>query len=341
MQQFIKKPDNDISTGKQIYEVDASGVLVSRGLVNTRKIFDRIHFDSKPEVVRMLDKFVAGKLYPKKSCLNNKIGFLVYGPPGTGKTGFCTAVANYLGRDILLLSSLISAPKEKVLEIIDKCRKTHVIVLDEFDLILARSSSDNETPDYTKQIIGASSKEEADRLKKLAATAKKTMGDEEFLLKLLDGFSDDTDRVTIATTNHPEKINKKYLRPGRFDLVLLFGYCSRTMFRDIADAYYPDIDALLNPEQTPEEGTDKENKDKGKSNITERVDAALSRNISPLVLINTLVRTLPDFDRCLDMLMNEPVQEYAAFHANHNSMNLKPPPYQNHPPCTENEKQDK
>ena len=42
------------------------------------------------------------------------------------------------------------------------------------------------------------------------------MGDEEFLLKLLDGLSDGNGRVIFASTNSIEKINTKYLKPCRF-----------------------------------------------------------------------------------------------------------------------------
>lgn len=166
-------------TTKRIYEVGKSGELTCCGKVNARKTFDRIHFDSKPEVMNLLEKFATDTMYPAKSCMNNKFGALLYGPPGTGKTGFCTAAANYLGRDILLLSSLVTAPRDKVLAIIEKCRKTHVIILDEFDLILARAA---EAADYTRQILAATTKEEIDRLKKLAATASSAVGTEEFLL---------------------------------------------------------------------------------------------------------------------------------------------------------------
>ena len=41
-------------------------------------------------------------------------------------------------------------------------------------------------------------------------------------------------RMMVMTTNHPEKLDKALIRPGRIDLNLEFGKCS---IRDVADIY--------------------------------------------------------------------------------------------------------
>ena len=41
-------------------------------------------------------------------------------------------------------------------------------------------------------------------------------------------------RMMVITTNHPEKLDKALIRPGRINLNLEFGKCS---IRDVADIY--------------------------------------------------------------------------------------------------------
>lgn len=276
---------------KYIYELDSKGALIKKGRVNNKKVFARIHIDGKEKIIMLLNKFKNGTLYPDELSLDNKIGFLFHGPPGTGKSGLCTAIANYLNRDILLLNSLITAPRAVILSVIEKCRKTHVIVLDEFDYILGRT--DETVIDYNKLLSEATTKEEIAKIKNDAIQAKKAeMSDEEFILKLFDSFGDDTDRVIVANTNSLKNINVKYLRPGRIDDVSLIGYCSIGMFEKICHSKYENINDLILKHK-------------------DEIMKCLELNITPLVLINTLIKT-DSFDELIEKLSNERKQEYTG-----------------------------
>ena len=117
------------------------------------------------------------------------------------------------------------------------------------------------------------------------------MIDVRFILELLDGISDDNDRIIIATTNNPEKINPLFLRPGRFDVILKLGYCSFQMFQDIVKTTYCNL----------EESFFEKNR--------ERISSILSLNITPLVLINKLVVST-DIEELLNTLENLSQKEY-------------------------------
>jgi SpoVK/Ycf46/Vps4 family AAA+-type ATPase len=54
-----------------------------------------------------------------------------------------------------------------------------------------------------------------------------------FVLNLLDGILETPGRIIILTTNHPEKLDKALIRPGRIDLNIHFSYCSNETIRDI------------------------------------------------------------------------------------------------------------
>jgi ATP-dependent 26S proteasome regulatory subunit len=49
----------------------------------------------------------------------------------------------------------------------------------------------------------------------------------------LDGLESANNRIIIATTNHPERIDPALLRPGRFGIQLNLTYCTISMLRDI------------------------------------------------------------------------------------------------------------
>ena len=54
------------------------------------------------------------------------------------------------------------------------------------------------------------------------------------LLEVLDGITEAEDRIIIFTTNHPEKIDKAFLRPGRIDVAINFKKLRR---QDINNLY--------------------------------------------------------------------------------------------------------
>lgn len=273
---YTNNKTNEQTVDKHIYEVNEKGEVVKKGKINVKKSFDRLHFDQKNTIIKMLDKFKSNTMYPNELSLDNKIGCLLYGPPGTAKTATCIATAIYLNRDILILSSLLSTPRSIILDVIEKHKQTHVIILDEFDYILSRKC---EKINYTSMLEKAQTPEELKKAKTLANECK--ISDEEFMLKLLDGITDNNGRVIFATTNSVEKINPKYLRPGRFDMILELSYCSFEMFVNICNSVYKDKELYV-----------------------EHVDDImhiLSKKITPVILINAMIRT-SSFVEMLDLL---------------------------------------
>lgn len=283
--QFYENPiPKEKESGKYIFEVNNQGDIVKKGKINLKKSFDRLHFDKKTTIIDMLEKFKIESLYPDELSLDNKIGCLLYGPPGTAKTATCIATAIYLNRDILILNSLLSTPKNILLNVIEKCKNTHVIILDEFDYILSRKS---DPVDYKKILEEAKTPTELTKAKLLANECK--LSDDEFILKLLDGISDGNGRVIFATTNSIDKINPKFLRPGRFDMVLELSYCSFDMFVNICKSVYKDENLYI----------------QHKSSIIE----ILKLNITPVILINSIIRT-KNFTDMLDLLKSGEIEAF-------------------------------
>lgn len=265
----------------QIHEINYEKYhLISLGDINGCNTFDTLYFDNKLQILEWVNKFQNKQMYPKGLSLVNKLGILLYGPPGTGKTGFICALANYLNRDILMINALNVQNNEqnKLRDIINKCKNTHIIVFDEFDYILnATISNDNDIDKYTELLAQTTDSIERKNIYKLMQKNKAdnndTALDNRFILSLLDGLGNDDGRIIIATTNNPENINPAFIRPGRFDVVQKLGFCSFSMFKSIVLTKYETFTEEFFEQRKSE------------------INSILSLNITPLVLINNLINS--------------------------------------------------
>jgi hypothetical protein len=70
-----------------------------------------------------------------------------------------------------------------------------------------------------------------------------------FLLNLLDGVLETPGRILIITTNHPEMLDKAFVRPGRIDVRLEVGYCTREMIIELFQFFYDKPDFTLTEKQ--------------------------------------------------------------------------------------------
>lgn len=59
-----------------------------------------------------------------------------------------------------------------------------------------------------------------------------------FILNLLDGILETPGRILMVTTNHVEKLDKAFIRPGRIDINLEVSYCSLEMIVEMFDFFY-------------------------------------------------------------------------------------------------------
>jgi len=331
---YAKTSNTNITTTRYIYipAVDTgrnsnSSGLISIGEVDIHKTFNNIYYDQKQTVIDLLDKFTSGTMYPNNLC-TNKCGILLYGPPGTGKTGTISAIANYLQRDIVMVHDLSSDTLKELNRILEtsETRNKYVIVFDEFDHILCDNR--NEDVQLMKEIklnkLREHLRDESDdnERKKIQAEIK-TLKDSQTsdvglgeLLRFLDGITDQTNRIVVATTNQPDKINERLLRPGRFDLKLELGYCSMQMFCDIVQNVFPnDIARLSELTYTYTLGVETTinfSKSINTDNVVDilqttivpmetHIARLLEKHITPLALINTCL-VVKSFDELIEKL---------------------------------------
>lgn len=140
----------------------------------------------KQEILDDLQQFFAARETYHEHGVPWKRGILFIGPPGNGKTHTVKALINALGQPCLYVKSLkteYGTDHDCIRSVFERARHTTpcLLVLEDLDSLLDD-------------------------------------GNRSFFLNELDGFAANEGIVTLATTNHPERLDRAILdRPSRFD----------------------------------------------------------------------------------------------------------------------------
>jgi hypothetical protein len=151
-------------------------------------------------------------------------GILLSGPPGTGKSSTAKTVASHLGLDTYYIPLSSIKDNETFNELISEIKPRSVLLLEDIDTIKAAK----------------------DRTKKGGDGV--TM---DALLNVLDGVLSPHGVITIATTNHIEKLDPAVIRPGRVDTVYHVDHLNNEQLERICNKFlgggpilFPDITGL-------------------------------------------------------------------------------------------------
>ncbi len=145
-----------------------------------------LYGDLKQQIRTDLEQFFAMRQTYEEYGIPWKRGILLVGPPGNGKTHTVKALINALKMPCLYVKSFRAerVPEEDNIALVfDRARKSApcILVFEDLDSLL-------------------------------------TPQNRSFFLNELDGFATNVGIVTLATTNHPEKLDPSILdRPSRFD----------------------------------------------------------------------------------------------------------------------------
>lgn len=137
-----------------------------------------------------------------------KLGLLFSGEPGCGKSSTIYAIARELNRNIYRLRLQNFGSNADFITAVQGIQAGDIVVLEDVD---------------ANSITWHRSAQEAEQLR------QKACGGVTFdtLLEVLDGYTYLHDTIIIFTTNHPEKLDRALIRPGRIDQQFVFGPADR------------------------------------------------------------------------------------------------------------------
>jgi chaperone BCS1 len=121
---------------------------------------------------------------------------MLSGPPGTGKSSLVHALASHLGRTIYHLNLSSIAGDGELQEAFAEAPRDGILLIEDIDVFkTTHQRSETGDNDATSGRVSLSG-----------------------LLNVLDGVGTPDGRIFFLTSNHPDKLDKALLRPGRVDL---------------------------------------------------------------------------------------------------------------------------
>ena len=199
---------------------------------------DKIYFDDKKEIMEQIDFFKNNKDWYLERGKPYTLGICTHGIPGCGKTSFEKALCKYLNRHMIIVDfSKIKTMSEaddiffsekingkrvpynkRIYVFPDIDRMTDLLYSDQYKKNEKQTCEISET-NFKKLDTSPSSSDNA---------LEKMMGDKcdllnmSKILNIFDGVPERTGQIIIMSSNHPEKLDKALLRPGRIDKLIHF-----------------------------------------------------------------------------------------------------------------------
>lgn len=246
-------------------------LMFSKYPLHTNKSLKNIYGDSVKLIRKRVDFFMNNKRWYEEKGVPYTLGILLHGVPGAGKTSCIKSIAKDTNRHILnirlsenttvnQLNALFYSSQVQVLyngenKFFDIPIDKRIIVLEDVDcltdVVLSRDAVE-ETMKVIQQendVKGKSEQGNTDELDDFGRRVSPypinlggTSGENQklnlsVLLNILDGVLEQPGRILIMTSNHPEKLDRALIRPGRIDVIVKFDYCKRHEVIEIIEAF--------------------------------------------------------------------------------------------------------
>jgi DNA-binding protein YbaB len=245
-----------------------SRLVFSKYPLYTNKSLRNIYGDSVKVIRKRVDFFINNKRWYEEKGVPYTLGLLLHGVPGAGKTSCIKSIAKDTNRHVLnirlsesttvsQLNALFYSSQVQVVQngenkFYDIPIDKRIIVLEDVDcltdVVLSREAVEeakkNNQADEIEKKVEDKELDMYGRNVQLSSyqNPMSTSGVSQklnlsILLNILDGVLEQPGRILIMTSNHPEKLDKALIRPGRIDVIVKFDYCKRHEVAEIIEAF--------------------------------------------------------------------------------------------------------
>lgn len=258
-----------------MYNSKADGMLYfDEYALDHDRTFDNVFLDQKEELMNRLDFFQHNREWYRTKGIPYTLGIMFSGRPGCGKTSTIKAIAKFTDRHVVdvSLSKIDNCRDLMNIFYSDEINgkkipiNKRIYLFEDIDSILdVLKEREHKPATAAAATVAATTTTSSDdeavmvnmtELKSLLLTTSKKdlfdgggIGNKDkdkdkdklnlgFFLNLLDGVLETPGRIIIISTNHPDKLDRALVRPGRVDLKIHMDMCSPAMIRDIIQHYF-------------------------------------------------------------------------------------------------------
>lgn len=215
------------------------GVSWNSNSIAVKRSRDKLFLDQKVEdlIFGPLESFVKSETFCGDFGCNYKIGFLFYGVPGCGKTSTAYTISQEYKMGLYKLNLNMIENAIQLKSAVTNIPNGSVVVFDDIDCVKITHSREDKKGNE-KDTEKSKTEELADGLNefvKSQSSANLTLAD---VLDVLDGNEHLYGCIIVFTSNHPEKLDKALIRPGRIDHQIRFGPADFALMERITRVFY-------------------------------------------------------------------------------------------------------
>jgi chaperone BCS1 len=168
------------------------------------------------------DKFLRTREWYNERGVPYRRGYMLAGPPGTGKSSFVTALSHHMKKPVYVVNlGAFGLSDDNLVSLLCNVPSGALVLFEDID---ATSRS---------RVTKGKKKSDDDEKEKSFVSLSG-------LLNALDGLVAKEGRITIMTTNHPEKLDPALTRPGRVDKTFILDYATEAQASRMFNRFFQD-----------------------------------------------------------------------------------------------------